>query len=498
MIDLKIIELAAYTVGSALPEGAIVRFRAKDSTGFHLGQVGSLPANIGGITLAQTDSAKQPFQKTDKNNGQEYLQFTRANKTSLDLQGLNIDKWAGDTGKTMTVVIILNPTTLTTSKHFAWVKGAAGSFDDSSTMNVYAPYGTGKIVYYDVGSRATGRTNTSGAVSPDPTGHVTSYILERNDKVGKIYQNGVSQPVTLVKLTDATLISGATGGLRLGGSPDHDTENADFDFYELIIYPRALTDAEKVGVNKYTEKVYGTTPHPHPVTPSVKFEVGQGLTVDESGRVAELKDLVGDMVLKQDTVSKQPRLLRNTEIDIPFIRFDATKQSNLFNAAVDIGGWSSTNNKAMTMLIVLSADHLDPQLPFSAQKVVSSSVTTEISLETPDENGRVNITFGNVLAGRTSTTNPIANPTKTLNSFVFHKDGNTMTVYQNGTVIATNTSSSADAPTGSHAVSLGSSADPVEEFMSMDFYELQVYDKALSSSERTRLFNYVNHKYKLA
>lgn len=496
MIDLKIIELAAYTVGSELPEGAIVRFQAKDSTGFHLGQVGSLPASIGNITLAQTDSAKQPFQKTDKNNGQEYLQFTRANKTSLNLAGLNIDTWAGKTGKTMTAVIILKPRVVSDGRHFSWVKGSAAGWDGSFLMNIYSPY-SNSIVYYDVGSSSTGRTHTTAAV-PNPTGYVTSYLLERDNRVGKIYQNGVSQAVTLTSLTDATLISGATGGLRLGGSPSSETNYSDFDFYELVIYPRALTDAEKVGVNKYTEKVYGTSIHPHPLTPSVKFEMAQGLTADGSGRVAELKDLIGDMVLKQDTVSKQPRLLRNTEIDIPFIRFDATKQTNLFNAAVDIGGWSSTNNKAMTMLIVLSADHLDPQLPFSAQKVVSSSVTTEISLETPDENGRVNITFGNVLAGRTTTTNPISNPTKTLNSFVFHKDGNTMTIYQNGTVIATNTSSSADAPTGSHAVSLGSSADPVEEFMSMDFYELQVYDKALSSSERTRLFNYVNHKYKLA
>lgn len=257
MIDMALLELAVSAEHSGLPAGAIVRFQAKDSTGFHLGKVGSLPASIGGIKLTQTDSAKQPHQKTDTTNKQQYLQFTKSAQTSMNISGLNINTWAGATGKTMTVIFVLKPTTLTANnKHFCWVKGSASGWDDSSTMNLYTPT-PGGIVYYDVGSRATGRTKTSGAVSPDPTGKVTSYLLERNDKVGKIYQNGVSQAVDLAKLTDATLLGGSTGQLELGGSPNQTNENADFDFYELIVYPRVLTDSEKIEVNSYVKKTYG-------------------------------------------------------------------------------------------------------------------------------------------------------------------------------------------------------------------------------------------------
>lgn len=255
MIDIGLLGMAASAVNSELPQGAVVRFQAKDSTGYHSGQITNLPASIGGVTLTQTDSAKQPYQKTDATNKQEYLQFTKSAKTSLDAEAIKVDTWAGTTGKTMTTLLIFRERTAAGgAKHFNWIKKVGSTWDQSSLINIYSPFSDNKV-YYDTGATSGGRVKTDSAVS-NPVGHVNAYLLERNGTGGKVYQNGVQLATSSNTLT-ATLLGGSPGTARLGGHADNDTKFVDMDFFEMVIYPRVLTDAEKISVSDYTKKVYG-------------------------------------------------------------------------------------------------------------------------------------------------------------------------------------------------------------------------------------------------
>lgn len=233
---------------------------------------------------------------------------------------------------------------------------------------------------------------------------------------------------------------------------------------------------------------------PHPDGAVVKFSADSGVTNTAAG-VSSIIDSISGVVLTQPTAANRPSMETDTRLNLNYIHFDDQKSDNLNDAAVSIAGWSSANNKKMTVLFVLTANKLNNQMAFSSR---SATATNLLELYLPYSNSKVYFDCANVTTGRTES-GAISNPNNTVNAFLFEKNGNTVKIFQNGALIKTNAASTPDVPTATQPMSLGSRADATTptQFMNMDFYEMQVYDKTLSAADKVKLWKYVDRKYQI-
>ena len=263
MIDIGLLALQTADAGmpvpdftvSLLPENATA---VKNAANRYI--VSSLKDPVSGITLSQDSDNRRPELVTDSDN-RKVIRFDANDTTNLVASNVNIDTWISSTGaqsgKQTTILTVLKPAAADgTGIHFQWAKRInATTLDTNNKVTEYIPWND-KKVYIDFKDSGAGGRTVTPSISTS-IGQMNTWLYERNGTVSTIYNNGAS--VVTKNTLSTSLGDGSTGDVILGaGQNATGVRNAvSMDFYAIYIYPRVLTDAEKVKLFAWTKKVYG-------------------------------------------------------------------------------------------------------------------------------------------------------------------------------------------------------------------------------------------------
>ncbi len=208
-------------------------------------EVISLSDPISGITLSQSDNNRLPTFTIDEAN-RPYLRF---DADRLFSNGINISELGGDAGNTTTIVFIADIDDVIRQTPVNWIQGDGPSYDTTTRFSLHLPW-EDDTYRFDYSNTATGRTTLYDESLR--TNAITTFLYVRNDSTAEVW---VDDSLLHTETGLASTLPTENGRFMLGDGFDLG-EYAYMNFYALLIYPRALTENEKIKILKYTAEVY--------------------------------------------------------------------------------------------------------------------------------------------------------------------------------------------------------------------------------------------------
>lgn len=220
------------------------------------------------------------------------------------------------------------------------------------------------------------------------------------------------------------------------------------------------------------------------------------LTGANSSPVGRLVDSVGGVELTRLAHLARPTI-REDSAGRKALYFPDHEEPKIRSKGLDISNWSDSAGKKMTILYTAYWYMLDRQVPFEwyAGRLGAWNDSHRITAYMPWENGKVYVDFGSS-AGRIVTSSAVPNATGRIITYLAELNDTAAKLYLNGQQIQSATGLNTTLPKNiTGELQLGASPKTAQRGTKMDFYEMAVFPKVLSDSEKTAVFKYTQDKY---
>lgn len=288
--------------------------------------------------------------------------------------------------------------------------------------------------------------------------NVNGYIVER--------QNG-SGPWTVV----ASLATASTGYADKGLAPGS-------------VYSYRVTAVNDVGSSPISDASTGTTLASGGYTGTLPMNglefwlrADAGVTADSNGLVSAWTDQLGGLSAGQSNPSIQPSLIAHDVNGLPALRFDGGN-NYLDTNFVGMGG------QELTFFVVTKGNQYQSLLRFqppgSGNYLVYPWSSNPVFINSADGGAGAGIAAG-LVSGQWNI------------GEVTYKAGDQMTTYDNGNLVASRAAANIGLP-GGLPLTIGRYLGG-GEYLQGDVAEVLIYNRALSSTERETVEDYLNGKY---
>jgi hypothetical protein len=250
---------------------------------------------------------------------------------------------------------------------------------------------------------------------------------------------------------------------------------------EVLVYNRALTDAERSQIEQQLMTKYGALPIPL-VASGLRawYRADYGVTKNASNQVSQVADLSGNgFHVRNADSTRWPGWTANAMNGAPALEYSANRQL-LTDLPVDVQGGSNNS----TVIAVVNPAATQSQWAtiwnWGGVSLGEIDALNQYGLASWDN-------------GSMSNSPPISATTGRVQVLSALKNGTVATGYLNGSLVGTNTMPAA-LPLGASPVALGNGVHPYYAFNGQ-IAEVLVYNRALTDAERAQIEQQLMTKY---
>lgn len=321
----------------------------------------------------------------------------------------------------------------------------------------------------------------------------TALLKSEQAQIISVTKSGLSQVVRVNQAQTGFVLVASTmtqgqNVLSIGGSVSGTDRYFRGDIAEIIVYNRALSDAERQQVIDYLDQKYEISPSLPIPTAGLRawFDAGTSLVKDATGLVSSWTDRINGITAQ--TTGLKPQWNATAAGGRPSIRFDGTN-TVLRTEKVDLQG-GSNDISVFTVLNPGSSQPSEvPVLDHDSNKANGFGIS---------QNGattnayRLLFRSAGALQGENASAQLQAGQPRLLTAI---KNGINESLYVDGTSVSS-TAVASTMTTGSNILALGGSAGDDRRFRG-DIAQILVYNRALSDAERVQVETYFRDTHAL-